>query len=416
MRIGIVTTWFERGAAYVSRAFMQALQPHHHVFIYARGGERSSRGDPQWDLPNVCYAPDIQSAWLKSADAIPRAHFFRWLRREGIDAVLFNELTDLDLVRTLTRLGYATGAYVDYYTQAMVPAFDTFDFLICNTRRHYSVFQGHRRCLYLPWGTDVTLFCPSIKRPSLGDGVVFFHSAGMGGVHLRKGTDLLVRAFQAVRGPARLVIHSQVPLDAYATVAELIARDPRITFIERTVGAPGLYHLGHVYVYPSRLEGIGLSVPEALACGLPVIATDNAPMNEFVQDDINGLLARVDHFRSRPDGYYWPESVVDVGHLAEQMQRYVDDPTLADLHGQQARLDALERLDWRRNAASLATWMDGLTLGVRHAARPWELARWGAQDALHLVLANATRTYRRLAPQRLRQTVRRWRKLAHPPA
>ena len=32
--------------------------------------------------------------------------------------------------------------------------------------------------------------------------------------------------------------------------------------------------MGDVFVYPSRLEGIGLCVPEALACGLPVITTD----------------------------------------------------------------------------------------------------------------------------------------------
>lgn len=416
MRIGIVTTWFERGAAYVSRAYMQALQPQHQVFIYARGGERSSKGDPTWDLPNVCYAPDIQSAWLKSADAIPRAHFHRWLRRNAIAAVLFNEVTDLALVRAIGRLGYVTGAYVDYYTQASASGFDAFDFLICNTRRHYSVFQGHRRCLYLPWGTDVSLFRPPDERPSLADGLVFFHSAGLGGVYLRKGTDLLVRAFQGVRGPARLVIHSQAALSAYAPVADLIANDPRIIFIERTVGAPGLYHLGHVYAYPSRLEGIGLSVPEALACGLPVITTDHAPMNEFVRDGVNGLLARVDHLRPRPDGYYWPESVVDLAHLTAQMQRYVDDPALAEQHGRQARQDALERLDWRRNAAGLAAWMDELPAVAHRAPSFPNLARWAAQDALHWALAGVTRLYRRLASPRLRQAVRRWRKLAHPPA
>lgn len=39
MNIGIVRTWFERGAAYVSRQYMEVLAERHNIFIYARGGE-----------------------------------------------------------------------------------------------------------------------------------------------------------------------------------------------------------------------------------------------------------------------------------------------------------------------------------------------------------------------------------------
>ena len=53
MNIGIVTTWFERGAAYVSRQYMEVLQKTDEVFIYARGGEKYEVGNPKWDLPNV---------------------------------------------------------------------------------------------------------------------------------------------------------------------------------------------------------------------------------------------------------------------------------------------------------------------------------------------------------------------------
>ena len=33
MKVGIVTTWFERGAAYVSRQYAQLLEADHEVFI-----------------------------------------------------------------------------------------------------------------------------------------------------------------------------------------------------------------------------------------------------------------------------------------------------------------------------------------------------------------------------------------------
>ena len=43
MHIGIVTTWFERGAAYVSRQYRDALAGQHTVFIFARGIAHGAR-------------------------------------------------------------------------------------------------------------------------------------------------------------------------------------------------------------------------------------------------------------------------------------------------------------------------------------------------------------------------------------
>jgi hypothetical protein len=43
-------------------------------------------------------------------------------------------------------------------------------------------------------------------------------------------------------------------------------------------------------LYPSRWEGFGLTMMEALHAGVPVIATDGWPMNELVAHGFNGLL------------------------------------------------------------------------------------------------------------------------------
>jgi glycosyltransferase involved in cell wall biosynthesis len=46
-----------------------------------------------------------------------------------------------------------------------------------------------------------------------------------------------------------------------------------------------------ILAHPALFEGFGLSVAEALACGLPVVAfADCAGTNEFVRDGDNGLL------------------------------------------------------------------------------------------------------------------------------
>lgn len=376
MNIGIVTTWFERGAAYVSKAYMDILSGSHNVYVYARGGEMQAKGDPVWDLPNVTWAPILDGPFCGGIDGISRFHLYRWIKKNHIEVIFFNEQRDIRIVKDISDLGYTTGAYIDYYTKNTVPDFNAYDFLICNTKRHYSVFEKHRKCLFIQWGTDINLFCPTVNRPIEENRVIFFHSAGMG-AFVRKGADLLVRAFQHVTGNASLLIHSQVPLDRFGEeIKTLVENDARIEFIEQTVPAPGLFHRGDVYVYPSRLEGIGLTIPEALASGLPVITTDEMPMNEFVKVNYNGLLVNVSSRRTREDGYYWPESIVDITDLAQKMQDYVDNPKLIAQHSLGARASAEQSFNWEKNSKELASWFTQLRIsdvhsmiGIRRAVR-----------------------------------------------
>jgi glycosyltransferase involved in cell wall biosynthesis len=132
-----------------------------------------------------------------------------------------------------------------------------------------------------------------------------------------------------------------------------LAREERLRIITGTVSAPGLYHLGDVYVYPSRLDGIGLSVPEALACGLPVITCDQPPMNEFVNSS-NGRLVPVRRLYPRRDGYYWEQCEIDEEMLCREMQYFVDDATRAIEMKRAARAYAEENLNWKHNSAGLS--------------------------------------------------------------
>lgn len=350
MNIGIVTTWHERGAAYVSRAYMESLSKQHQVFIYARGGEEFAIGDEHWDLPNVTWEKKIPNMTMVSY--INWKDFNHWIKDRTIDILIFNEQRSWDVLLKLRKSGIILGAYVDYYTRNTIPFFKFYDFLICNTNRHFEVFKDFGQTFFIPWGTSVEL-CKPKEGGKDGNYVKFFHSAGMGGVNIRKGTDILVRAYQKVKGNTSLVIHSQVGLKKYPTVAEIIQNDKRIQFIEGTIPLPGLYYKGNVYVYPSRLDGIGLSIAEALACGLPVITTNNPPMNEFVIHGQTGYLVKVDKFEYREDDYYWPESICSENNLAEAMQYYVDNPQLILEQSTNARNYASAHLDWNKNSEEL---------------------------------------------------------------
>jgi 1,2-diacylglycerol 3-alpha-glucosyltransferase len=350
MNIGIITTWFERGAAYVSKAYVQALSRDHNVFIYARGGEAFGIGESEWDHDYVTWGKhtkDFHPTFINYDD------FYQWIVKNKLDLLLFNEQASWSVLLKCAKLPILMGAYIDYYTPETVHFFDIYDFLFCNTERHFSVFNNHPQSFYIPWGTNINVYTERTKR-NVHTPVKFFHSAGMGGIGLRKGTDILIKAFQKVKGPAELIIHSQAGIDRYGSVASLIENDKRVTFIHSTVGAPGLYHLGDVYVYPTKLEGIGLTILEAMSSGLPVITTDDAPMNEFVSDGHTGKLAKVSAQKKRRDNYYWPESFVDETDLAASMQFYIDNPGIIVQHSAAARNYVVDYRDWEKNSKELS--------------------------------------------------------------
>jgi glycosyltransferase involved in cell wall biosynthesis len=359
VRIGIVTTWFERGAAYVSRQYRDLLRRQGNgVFIYARGGERYAVGDPNWDTPEVTWGEEPE---VDAITAVNKRDFLGWISANKLEAVIFNEQWWLPPVLWTRDMGCKAIAYVDYYTERTVPLFAIYDGLICNTKRHADVFTWHSNCLYVPWGTDVTLFHPVENMPRTGKGPVFFHSAGISPA--RKGTDLVLRAFAGLPGDASLVLHIQGvsfrEIPDMRPLADELTRQGRLKIYDEEVPAPGLYHLGDVYVYPSRLEGIGLSQAEALACGLPLIVPDNPPMNEFISPE-SGVAVPVEKLWARADGYYWPQCQADLDGLTSAMRSFMDDFASLEERKRAARAYAERRLDWFENGRRLGGWLEEL--------------------------------------------------------
>ncbi|MGH8495255.1 MAG: TIGR03088 family PEP-CTERM/XrtA system glycosyltransferase [Gammaproteobacteria bacterium] len=120
------------------------------------------------------------------------------------------------------------------------------------------------------------------------------------------------------RDRLRLVLIGDGPQEA--ALRELIAE----TDIGRFVWMPGarpdvaeLMRGFDVFVLPSLNEGISNTVLEAMATGLPVVATDVGGNGELVQQGCNGSLV----------------PPADPDALAQAISRYVDDSSLRRGHG-----------------------------------------------------------------------------------
>jgi len=59
----------------------------------------------------------------------------------------------------------------------------------------------------------------------------------------------------------------------------------------------GLYAASDVYLQPSKAEGLGLPVMDAMACGVPVVATDTGALTELLSPDRGHLVPPEYEFR-----------------------------------------------------------------------------------------------------------------------
>lgn len=122
----------------------------------------------------------------------------------------------------------------------------------------------------------------------------------VGGMDVRKGLPLLVEAFARalprLNAPAQLVIagapHTGNPT-VFPPLAPVIARlglgqHVVLTGFVSANAKLALYQRAALYATPSRHEGFGLTVLEAMACGVPVVAANRTSLPEVVGDA--GLL------------------------------------------------------------------------------------------------------------------------------
>jgi glycosyltransferase involved in cell wall biosynthesis len=107
--------------------------------------------------------------------------------------------------------------------------------------------------------------------------------------------------------------------------------------VVETDDVPILINRSRVFLYPSRKEPFGLSIVEAMACGVPVITTDVFGPREIVTHNYDGITVPPD----------------DVEALAGAVETLMKDSELRNRIGQNALKSVKERYDIKQHAKQL---------------------------------------------------------------
>jgi glycosyltransferase involved in cell wall biosynthesis len=283
--------------------------------------------------------------WSSPTDLMGAWRFWRFLRANPVDVVHLHH--GGRSVRRLAKL--ASGAPLVFHRHGRVRSeldyrplplrLDDVEAVVATSRAVAGVTQARLVTVVYP-GVPVSR-APAMLRSS--------HVIGAAGrLEAIKGYDVLLEAFAEVRQG-----HPEMRLEIAGDGSQLgtlrqqalaLRIDDAVSFPGWVDDLPAAIRRWSIHVQPSREEAFGITVLQAMAEGVPVIASDVGGLAEIVEPGMTGLLV--------PAG--------DAQALAAAMKQLLDDPERRETMGAASRQSAA-RFSEARFARELAALYRGLT-------------------------------------------------------
>jgi glycosyltransferase involved in cell wall biosynthesis len=180
-----------------------------------------------------------------------------------------------------------------------------------------------------PCGVDLSSFYVKESDPE-----PTFRVLQTGGITLGKGVLTLLEAFNDANLDGSELHFVGGGYNTCNIRAHIDKKKRRNTFFHEPVPQNELihhYHKSSVFVLASVSDGFGMVVPQAMACGLPVIVTQNVGAKDLIVDGHNGFIVPV----GSPD------------QIAEKLRVLYKEPELRARLGKNARKTVEEGYSWK---------------------------------------------------------------------
>ncbi len=265
-----------------------------------------------WDLPKT----KIYHSWMGLApEAVKKAKKHGAIMvLEGANSHPHNLLKILEKEYSLFGMKYPESDKKQILKQAEM--IKNFDYVMCPSKFVYDSFSkegfSKKQLIFMPYGVDNENFYP-IKKKNKKIKFIF-----IGSMQLRKGVQYLLQAWEELAlKDAELVLVGRVWPDAHK-ITEKYKQNSSIKFLGFSSNPKKILQSSDVFISPSLEEGSALTCYEALACGLPIIATSNS--GSVVRDKKDGFIINardVEKLKEKILYFYKnPEKIKDFGRNA----------------------------------------------------------------------------------------------------
>ncbi len=157
----------------------------------------------------------------------------------------------------------------------------------------------------------------------------------LGGRWFDKGVLFVLDALSLMRQPAKALIVGSGDVPFFQQYADARGIGDRVTFVRPTDRPEAYYAAGDCFVFPSRAEGLPLVLPEAAACGLPLVCTRVGGADLLLADGVSGFFVQR-----------------DPGDIAEKLDRLASDPALREKMSEEVHQRSLQ-FSWDRQAREI---------------------------------------------------------------
>lgn len=161
-------------------------------------------------------------------------------------------------------------------------------------------------------GVNLELFQPPKTRPGDRKPRIIF----AGGVGIRKGVPWLLDAFKCFSSKAELHLIGPVSPDYEPMLRVSVGENVHVRGALRSRQLATEYGRGDIFCLPSLEEGYGMVIPQAMACGLPIVTTDVVGAADLLTHGHNGLIVAPGDHAALADAL---ECLVDDAPLRQSM-------------------------------------------------------------------------------------------------